>query len=104
MTKQCSVTRKIICKGVAKQHGIPLTRRRDALGMVLGRRDNEWHTQTACGLSFAFQRTTHVIPTDRVAILIEAHEEECPQIAILKDVACNAVEEGKVVACYARIA
>ena len=45
-----------------------------------------------------------MIPTDSVAILIEAHEEECPQIAILKDVACDAVEEGKVVACYARIA
>ena len=54
MTKKCSVRSKFICKGVAKQHDTPLTGRRGALGMVLGRRDDEWHTGTACGLSIAF--------------------------------------------------
>ena len=50
---------------------------RNALGSILGKRNNEWLTGTARGLAVACGFNTHTGPNDRFPIMPETHEPSC---------------------------
>lgn len=74
---QMSNVVRLVCKGVARMHELPLRGRRAALGSFLGKRDAPWHTGTAPALAAFFQSNTHIIVNDRLAISAETHDDRC---------------------------
>lgn len=57
---------RIVCKGVAAELQIPVTGRRNMLGVVLGKRSCPWFAPTACILSHVFRSNTNIQTNYRI--------------------------------------
>ena len=67
----------VICPGVAKDRGLRTSGQRNALGTILGPRNNEWLNGTSQAFVVAFGSNTDTSPNDRLPILPETHEPSC---------------------------
>ena len=74
--EQRRVKKHVICKGNAKRFKMKLSGRRNALGMILGRRHSAW--QSGCPKSFGvfFRCNTNTLPNYRVPPNTETHDDE----------------------------
>mgnify|MGYP000148713704 CR=1 FL=1 len=68
---------KAICPGIARQHGLRVSGRRNAIGDVLGKRPCVWYSE-CCRLHCVVSRcNTHNKPHIRIPILPQTHEKTC---------------------------
>ena len=58
-TQQCTVRAKVVCPGVAAQHGLRISGRQNALGTILSRRRCEWLSGTMALFSLRCSNQTH---------------------------------------------
>ena len=91
----------LICKGLAKFHGLKVSGRRNAYGMFLGKRKNNW--QSGCQVAFAahFRSNSHTMPVYRVPPIAATHDESC-QSASGKKQCMDALSEGKTIGSVAK--
>ena len=90
---QLSGTVKVVCKGVARHHHLPLRGRRGALGSFLGKRDDQWHSGTSPALAAFFQSNSNIIVNDRLPITAETHCEDCPLPCVASHKISDAIVE-----------
>ena len=71
-------TSSLICKGLAKRHGLKVSGRRNSYGCFRGKRSGQW--QSGCKVAFAsqFRSNTHSMPGYRVPPTKATHEDACP--------------------------
>ena len=84
---------KVVCKGVARHHHLPLRGRRGALGSFLGKRDDQWHSGTSPALAAFFQSNSNIIVNDRLPITAETHCEDCPLPCVASHKISDAIVE-----------
>ena len=68
----------LICQGLAKKFKLRVTGRRNAYGLLLGRRPEEWQSGTTPALAVHFRSNSHTMPNYRIPPVPAAHEECCP--------------------------
>jgi len=77
LTKRLNLIPKVICKGNCRKHDLRVSGRRNALGMLLGRRGCEWFSGTTPGFAVLFRENTHTAPNYRVPLSRKTHDPEC---------------------------
>ena len=65
-TKRLSARVKVVCRGVAKAHGLAVSGRHGALGAILGRRNCAWHTGTHGAFATWLRSNSHIASNDRL--------------------------------------
>ena len=68
---------KIICPGIARAHDLRGKGRRNALGLVLGRRSCMWFSGTNSLFAKILRSNSHTGPNFRVPLLQKTHDAEC---------------------------
>jgi hypothetical protein len=76
-TKQMSARVKLVCPGVAKLHDLRITGRRNALGSLLGKRQDEWQNGTARAFAVFFRSNSDTSPNMRLPIMKKTHDPAC---------------------------
>ena len=76
-TKQITCTARVVCPGIAAEHGLRISGRRNALGTILARRRCAWLSGTMPLFAFVFASDTHTGPSFRVPLTAKTHE--CPK-------------------------
>jgi hypothetical protein len=91
----------LICKGLAKKHGLKVAGRRNAYGSFRGKRRGKW--QSGCIVAFAshFRANSHSMPGYRVPPLKGTHEETCPSASCQQHVE-TAENEAKLIKTIAK--
>ena len=72
--KQINLIPKVICRGVARQHGLSIKGRRNALGLLLARRRCGWFSGTSAGFASVFKSNTHTVSNYRIPLMPETHD------------------------------
>jgi len=70
---------KVICKGNCKKHGLRIRGRRNALGSILGRRNDAWLCGSARVMTALFRSNTNTMPNYRVPIMDGTHDPDCTE-------------------------
>ena len=68
----------LICQGLAKKFKLRVTGRRNAYGLLQGRRSEDWQSGTTPGFAVHFRSNSHTMPNYRIPPVPAAHEECCP--------------------------
>ena len=76
-TKQCTLQTKIVCPGVAHEHGLRISGHRNALCTIHSRRRSPWLSGTMPLFAFVFRSNTHTCPNFRVPLTEKTHD--CPK-------------------------
>jgi hypothetical protein len=77
MTKRLNLQPKIICAGNCRRHDLRVAGRRNALGSILNKRQDEWLSGTAAAFAVIFRHNTHTAPNYRVPIITATHDKDC---------------------------
>ena len=75
---------RVVCHGVALEMKLRCTGRRNALGMVLGKRHCEWYSGTSSILAELFLSNTDIQLPYRVPLNAITHDEDCHSTKCLK--------------------
>ncbi len=65
-----------VCRGVAKQFKLQVAGRRNAFGSMIEQRSCEWQSGTPPAFAVIFRSNTHTLPTYRIPIIPETHEDD----------------------------
>ena len=76
-TKQITLRAKVVCPGVAAEHGLRVSGRQNALGSILSRRRSAWCTGTMSIFAAVFESNTHTGPNFRVPLTAKTHDSSC---------------------------
>ena len=69
---------RVVCKGLAKKLGLRVSGRRNAFGLILGKRRCMWQSGTTPGFAAVFRSNTHTQPNHRLPIIAATHDsQEC---------------------------
>ena len=77
--KELTGTARIVCKGVAVEVGLRVRGRRNALGVILGKRNCPWLCGSARILTALIRSNTNTMPNYRVPILPCTHDAKCQE-------------------------
>ena len=85
--KESSCTERplLVCPGIAQAHGLRISGQRNALGTILGTRNNAWLNGTAQAFVVAFGFNTDTSPNDRLPVMAETHEVSCTRDCLARD-------------------
>lgn len=68
---------RVICHSNAKKYGLRVSGRRNALGSVLGKRNEGWLSGTTPAFAAWFRSNTNTTPNYRVPLSQETHDTDC---------------------------
>ena len=77
MTKRCTINPKVICGGNCRKYELRVSGRRNSLGALLTKREDEWFSGTMPPFAVVFRHNTHTAPNYRVPMLPQTHDPEC---------------------------
>ena len=75
---------QVLCRALAKKHGLRCSGRRNQLGSMLGKRSCEWQSGTLPVFAVLFRSNSHTLPNCRAPLLDITHED-----SLCKNKACK---------------
>ena len=79
-TSLINIRTRVVCPGIARElrdAGVRVRGRRNALGAILGRRDDAWLSGAAPAFAVVFRSNTHTAPNVRLPLVPAVHEPGC---------------------------
>ena len=85
VTKRLGLIPKVVCPGNARRYGLRCAGRRNALGCVVGRRNNEWLSGTLGILAMLLRGNSNTSPNYRIPLMEKTHDPLCRNTCLKKD-------------------
>ena len=75
-TKLLISATRLVCRGLAKKHGLRTKGRRNQLGNMIGKRACEWQSGTHPAFAILFRSNSHTLPNYRAPLLSCTHDDD----------------------------